>query len=98
MGGLRNQAGQPGQDVVTLAIDLHTQRQVKPGRGICVLPLRLQTHLQAVGTGHPVGHVIGQQQLKASLAQRAEVGIGPLQPALLGLVARNAEHAAVGRP
>ena len=97
MGGLRDQAGQPRQDVVALAIDLHAQRQVKPGRGAGVLALRLKRDHQAVGTGDPVGQVIGQQQLKASLAQGAEVGVGPLQPALLGLVARNAEHARVGR-
>ena len=95
--GLRDQAGQPGQDVVALAVDLHAQRQVEPGRGAGVVALRLQRHLQAVGAGDPVLQVVGQRQLEAGLAQRAEVGIGPVQPALLRQVARDAEQAAVGR-
>ena len=95
-----NQLGQPRQDVVALAVDLHAQRQLEPRRrgfvGVAILAvaLRLHLHAQAVCMGDPAGQRVFQRQHKAGLAQHPIVVLSPVQPVLLRRVAGNAEQAA----
>ena len=95
-GGRRSdQLGQPGQDVVALAVDFHAQRQLEPGRRRFVIALRLQLHGQRLTMRDPAVQGVVQRQRETGFAQHGKTVVGPVQPVLLRPVGRNAEHAAV---
>jgi hypothetical protein len=91
-----NQVGQPGQDVVAHAIDLHAQRQCKPrGRGF-VISLGLQRHGQRVGVGNPATQRGIEGDFKTCLAQHPKTVVGPVHPVVLRALTGNAEQPVVG--
>ena len=75
---LRQQLGQQRQDVMALAIDVHAQGQVEPGRTDVVVAgqilasrvatLRCQLHLEPIGARDPAGQAGIHGQHEASVA------------------------------